>query len=206
MSIVTRAMNMITNPKAEWDVIASEPASVGGLFTSYAMILALLPVIGSVVFLGLLGMGAGALPGMTMGIGLVGGMAVVGYVIGLALLWIMSFIINAITPSFNGKQDMTQATKLMIHAATPTWLAGLLGGIPIVGALLGLAAIAYVVYLIYLGVGPILQIPQDKVAGMTVVTVLIYIVLWFVLTIVISGIVIATIFSGGMMAGAMAGA
>jgi Yip1 domain len=206
MSIVTRAINMITNPKAEWDVIANEPASVGGLFTGYAMILALLPAIGSLVFLGLLGMGAGALPGMTMGIGLVGGMAVVGYVIGLALLWIMSFIINAITPSFNGKQDMTQATKLMVYAATPTWLAGLLGGIPIVGALLGLAAIAYVVYLIYLGVGPVLQIPQDKVAGMTVVSVLIYIVLWFVLTIVISGIVIATLFSSGMMAGAMAGA
>jgi Yip1 domain len=206
MSIVTRAINMITNPKAEWDVIANEPASVGGLFTGYAMILALLPAIGGIVFLGLLGMGAGALPGMTMGMSFAVGTAVVGYVIGMALLWIMSFIINAITPSFNGKQDMTQATKLMVYAATPTWLAGLLGGIPVVGFLLSLAAIAYVVYLIYLGVGPVLQVPQDKVAGMTVVTVLIYIVLSVILSIVIGGILIATIFSGGMMAGAMAGA
>ncbi len=207
MSIITRAMNMITKPAEEWQVIANEPASVGGLFTGYAMILALLPVLGSLLFVGLLGMGTASLGalGMSMGFGVIAGMAIVGYVIGLALIWVMSFLINAIVPSFNGKQDMTQATKLMVYAATPTWVAGILSGIPIVGFLLGLAAIGYVVYLIYLGLGPVLQVPQDKLAGMTVVSVLIYIVLWFVLTIIITGAIIAMIFSSGMMAGAMAG-
>jgi hypothetical protein len=207
MSIITRAINMITKPAEEWQVIANEPASVSGLFTGYAMILALLPVLGSLLFVGLLGMGTASLGamGMSMGFGVIAGMAIVGYVIGLALIWVMSFLINAIVPSFNGKQDMTQATKLMVYAATPTWVAGILSGIPIVGFLLGLAAIGYVVYLIYLGLGPVLQVPQDKLAGMTVVSVLIYIVLWFVLTIIITGAVIAMIFSSGMMAGAMAG-
>ena len=209
MSIVNRAINMITKPKEEWDIIASEPATVGGLFTGYALILALLPLIGTIVVVGLLGMGASAMGGaaaMGMGMSFIAGSAVVGYFVGLALLLLVSFIVNALTPSFNGKQDMVQATKLMVYSATPTWLAGILGGIPIIGFLLGLAAMAYAVYLIYLGVKPVLGVPDDKVAGMTVVTVLIYIVASVVIGGIIAVGIMSMFFSSGMMAGAMTGA
>ncbi len=43
MSIVQRAKNIIIKPADEWNVIAGEPATVGGLFTGYAMILAAFP-------------------------------------------------------------------------------------------------------------------------------------------------------------------
>lgn len=207
MSIVNRAMNMITKPKEEWQVIANEPASVAGLFTGYAMILAVLPAIGTLLFLGLLGMGAGGMAGaaaMGMGMSFFAVTAVVGYFVGLGLLWLVSLIVNAITPSFNGKQDMVQATKLMVYSATPTWLAGLLAGIPLIGFLISFAGMAYAVYLIYLGVKPVLAVPDDKVAGMTVVTVLIYIVASVVVGGIIAVAIIGTLFSGGMMAGAMA--
>jgi Yip1 domain len=209
MSIVNRAINMITKPKEEWEVIAAEPSSVAGLFTGYAMILALLPAIGTIVFLGLLGMGAGAMGGgaaLGLGMSFFAITAVVGYVVGLGLFWLVSLIVNAITPSFNGKQDMVQATKLMVYAATPTWLAGITSGIPLVGILLSLAAMGYAVYLIYLGVRPVLSVPEDKVAGMTVVTVLIYIVTSVVIGGIIAVAIMGMFFSGAMMGGAMSAA
>jgi hypothetical protein len=67
---------------------------------------------------------------------------------------------------------------------------------------LSIAAIAYVVYLIYTGVRPVMEVPAEKVAGFTVVTILIYIVLSFILTAVIMGAALAAIFGGAMMAGA----
>ncbi len=209
MSIVNRAMNIITKPKEEWLVIASEPATVGGLFTGYAAILAVLPVIGSIVFLGLLGLGASAMGGaamMGMGLNFIAVTAVVGYFLGLGLLWLVSFIVNAVTPSFNGKQDMVQATKLMVYAATPTWLAGIVSGIPVIGILIGLAAMVYAIYLIYLGVKPVLGVPEDKVAGMTVVTVLVYIIASVVVGGIIAATVVTTMLGGGMMGGSMPGA
>ena len=209
MSIVNRAMNIITKPKEEWLVIASEPATVGGLFTGYAAILAVLPVIGSIVFLGLLGLGASAMGGaamMGMGLNFIAVTAVVGYFLGLGLLWLVSFIVNAVTPSFNGKQDMVQATKLMVYAATPTWLAGIISGIPVIGILIGLAAMVYAIYLIYLGVKPVLGVPEDKVAGMTVVTVLVYIIASVVVGGIIAATVVTTMLGGGMMGGSMPGA
>ena len=211
MSIVERAKNILLKPADEWNVIAGEPATVGGLFTGYAVILAAIPMVAGILFTGVLGLSAAGLGGMgggalPMGVSAVAAMAVIGYVLSLVTLYLMSLIVNAVSPSFNGKSDMVQSTKLMTYASTPTWVAGLVSWIPILGGLISLAAIAYVVYLMYLGLKPVLGVPQEKVAGFTVVIVLIYIVLSMIVTGVIVGLLFSTFFGSAMMAGAMAGA
>ena len=211
MSIVDRAKNIILKPAEEWNVIADEPATVNSLFTGYAMILAAIPLVAAVLFTGALGVTAAGLGGMgggmmTMGFSAVATMAIVGYVLSLVTLYVMSIIVNAVSPSFNGKSDMVQSTKLMTYASTPTWAAGLVSWIPILGGLISLAAIAYVVYLIYLGLQPVLGVPKEKVAGFTVVIVLIYIVLSLVVSGIIVGLLFSTFFGAGMMGGALPGA
>ena len=211
MSIVDRAKNIILKPVDEWNAIAGEPATVGGLFTGYAMILAAIPLVAGIIFTGALGINAASFGGMgggamAMGLSAVVAMAVIGYVLSLITLYLMSMIVNAVSPSFNGKSDMVQSTKLMTYASTPTWVAGLLSWIPILGGLISLAAIAYVVYLIYLGLKPVLGVPQEKVAGFTVVIVLIYIVLSLIVSGIILGLLFSTFFGGAMMAGALSGA
>lgn len=211
MSIVDRAKNIILKPADEWNVIAEEPASVSGLFTNYAMLLAALPLITGIIFTGGLGISAGSLGALggaaiSMGFTAVAGMAVVGYVLSLVTLYLMSFIVNSVSPSFNGKSDLTQSTKLMAYASTPTWVAGAIGWVPVLGGLVALAAIAYVVYLIYLGLKPVLGVPQEKVAGFTVVIVLIYMVLSLVVSGIIVGLIFSTFFGGAMMVEAMSGA
>jgi len=206
MSLVDRAKNILLNPKSEWDVIAKESAIVGGLFTGYAVPLSVLPVVGSVIAMGLLGIGAGSLAPLgiaSVGVGIAAGMAAVGMVLGLVMLWLMSFIVNAVSPSFNGKSDMVSATKLMAYASTPSWIGGLIAPfLGPVGGLVSLAAIAYVVYLIYTGIRPVMEVPAEKVAGLTVVIILIYIVLSMILTMFIGAMLITSLFGGAMMAGA----
>ena len=78
MNLVQRAINMITQPRPEWARVDSEPATVAGLFTGYAVILALLPLVGQLL-MGLLFAGMfGFTYFLVMGI--------VGYVVGLAVL------------------------------------------------------------------------------------------------------------------------
>jgi len=211
MSIVDRAKNIILKPTDEWNVIADEPATVGGLFTGYAMILAAIPLAADIIFSGALGINVASFSGMgggdmEMGFGAIAAMAVVGYVFSLVTLFVMSFLVNAVAPSFNGKSDMVQSTKLMTYASTATWVVGFVGWIPILGGLISLAAIAYVVYLIYLGLQPVLGVPKEKVAGLTVVIVLIYVVLAVVVSGVLIGIALPTLSGGGMMGGALSGA
>jgi hypothetical protein len=206
MSLVDRAKNILLSPKIEWEVIAKEDTSVGGLFTGYACILALIPAITSIIFLGALGLGtigfgqAAALIG-AMGISYFVATSIVGYILGLFCLWLVSIIVKAVSPSFNGKDDMLQATKLMVYSGTPVWVAGLVSWIPILGWLIGFGAMAYAVYLVYLGVKPVLGVPDDKVAGMTVVTVLVYFVTALAVSMIIGTAIMSMLFGGALLTG-----
>jgi hypothetical protein len=177
--LVARVQNILLKPGAEWDVIATEPATTSGLFTGYAAILAVLPLIGTLIarlllaglFHGIFGMGT-----------LVGGvlLAVVGYVLSLAMVYVAGLIINALAPSFDAKPDSVQALKVAVYANTAGWVAGLVSWIPLLGWLIGLAALAYGCYLLYLGVAKVMKPPAEKAVGYTIVVIVVQVVLFFV--------------------------
>ena len=210
MSIVQRAKNIILNPSDEWNVIASEPTTIGGLYTGYATPLALIPLVSTILFTGILGISAadmmGLGNGMPMDLMAISGMAAFSFILSLVTLFVMGTIVKLVSPSFNGTSDKVQAMKLMTYASTPSWVVALISWIPFLGALLSFAAIAYVVYLIYLGLQPVLGVPKEKVAGFTVVIVLIYVVLAVIISGILMGIAFSTLFGGGMMGGALSGA
>ena len=211
MSIVERAKNIILKPTDEWNVIAAEPATVGRLFTGYAMPLALILVASEILFSGLLGISAADMMGlgggiMSMGMTAIAGMAVVGFVLSLVTLFVMGTIVKLVSPSFNGTSDKVQAMKLMTYASTPNWVVALVSWIPFLGALLSFAAIAYAVYLIYIGLHPVLGVPKEKIAGFTVVIVLIYLVLALVISGIVVGLLYSTFFGNPMMGGTLSGA
>ena len=211
MSIVERAKNIIFKPTDEWNVIAAEPATIGRLFTGYAAPLALILVASEILFSGLLGISAADMMGlgggiMSMGMTAIAGMAVVGFVLSLVTLFVMGTIVKLVSPSFNGTSDKVQAMKLMTYASTPNWVVALVSWIPFLGALLSFAAIAYAVYLIYIGLHPVLGVPKEKIAGFTVVIVLIYLVLALVISGIVVGLLYSTFFGNPMMGGTLSGA
>jgi len=210
MSIVERAKNIILKPTDEWNVIASEPATIGGLFTGYAMPLALIPLVSTILFTGLLGISAADMMGFGDGMPLdlmaIAGMAILSLIVSLVSLFVMGTMVKLVSPSFNGTSDKVQAMKLMTYASTPSWVVALLSWIPFLGAVLGFAAIVYVVYLIYLGLHPVLGVPKEKIAGFTVVIVLIYVVVALIMSGIVAALLYSTFFSNPMMGGGLSGA
>jgi hypothetical protein len=210
MSIVERAKNIILKPTDEWNVIASEPATIGGLFTGYAMPLALIPLVSTILFTGLLGISAADMMGFGGGMPLdlmaIAGMAILSLIVSLVSLFVMGTMVKLVSPSFNGTSDKVQAMKLMAYASTPSWVVALLSWIPFLGAVLGFAAIVYVVYLIYCGLNPVMGVPKEKIAGFTVAIVLIYVVLALIMSGIVAALLYSTFFANPMMGGALSGA
>ena len=210
MSIVERAKNIILKPTDEWNVIASEPATIGGLFTGYAMPLALIPLVSTILFTGLLGISAADMMGFGDGMPLdlmaIAGMAILSLIVSLVSLFVMGTMVKLVSPSFNGTSDKVQAMKLMAYASTPSWVVALLSWIPFLGAVLGFSAMVYVVYLIYCGLNPVMGIPKEKLAGFTVVIVLIYVVVALIMSGIVAALLYSTFFSNPMMGGALSGA
>lgn len=210
MSIVERAKNIILKPTDEWNVITSEPATIGGLFTGYAMPLALIPLVSTILFTGLLGISAADMMGFGDGMPLdlmaIAGMAILSLIVSLVSLFVMGTMVKLVSPSFNGTSDKVQAMKLMAYASTPSWVVALLSWIPFLGAVLGFAAMVYVVYLIYCGLNPVMGVPKEKIAGFTVVIVLIYVVVALIMSGIVAGLLYSTFFANPMMGGGMSGA
>ena len=182
--MLSRIMNILWKPTSEWQVIANEPNSVGGIFGGYAIPLSLLQAVASVAALGFLGIGAEIMEmsGVTVSLTDTIVRAGVGFAAGLVLLYVLAFIGSKIAPSFNGNSDIIQSLKLFTYSSTPTWVLGALlpffmtsMGLMILVSVLSFASIGYAIYLIYAGAGPVLDIPQEKLAGFTVVVIALYI-------------------------------
>ncbi|WP_439816175.1 Yip1 family protein [Zavarzinia sp. CC-PAN008] len=152
MALVERVRNILTNPKAEWPIIAGEPRDMAGLYAGYIIPLAAIPTIaglvGSVVF-----GGAGLFSALMQ--------AVLGFVLGLVLLYGISLVAGKLAPSFGGVDDHPQALKLIAYAQTPVWLAGIVLLVPML-AVVQLIAVVYYIYLLWVGIPTLLRVPPDR--------------------------------------------
>lgn len=166
--LIDRVKGIVLRPKLEWPVIAAESATVKALFTRYAMILAAIGPVCSLVGSALFGFPGGIIAALVT--------AIVGYVVSLVAVYVLGIVIDTLASSFGSEKNMLQSMKLAVYSYTPAWLAGVLGLVPFLGVLVLLAGL-YGIYLMYLGFGPLKKTPEDKLVVYTVVTVLVAVVL-----------------------------
>jgi len=180
MDLVTRAKNILTSPKTEWPVIAGEGTGTGALYAGYVAPLAAIPPIAAIV--GNLLFGEDMTFGQSVTIG------IVRFVIALVGVYVLGLIASKIAPSFGGKDDLAQGLKLVAHAYTAAWVAGVFGVIPAL-ALLSLIGGLYSLYLLYAGAPVMMSLPEDRSVGYTAVVILVAIGLYIVIGIVVGVVV-----------------
>ncbi len=193
--IIERAKNICLSPSTEWPKIAAESATTQSLFTGYAMILAAIPAICGFIGMTVVGMSMPIVGTVRTGVGAGLVQLIVGYVLALVGVYILSLIINALAPTFDGQKDPISALKLAVYAYTPSWLAGILMLVPLLGMLVVLAGI-YGIYLLYIGLPQLMKNPPEKSVGYTALIVVCAIVLGIVM-----GAVVAVFGGGAMMRG-----
>ena len=192
MDLVTRAKNITLTPGSEWPVIEGESATTGDLLTGYALPLAAIGAVAGFIGTSLVGT---TLPFVgTYRAPLVSGIVAAAFGLGMALVmcFLLSLIIDALAPTFNGQKNQIQALKLAVYSFTPAWIAGVLRIVPLLGIFILFAAL-YSIYVMYLGLPRMMKSPQDKALPYTAVVVVCAIVMGFIVA-AISGI-----FIGGAM-------
>lgn len=177
--LVDRVKGILLRPKLEWPIIAAEQTTVKGLFQRYAMVLAAIPALASLIHNLLDGDGPVSV--------LLG--AVMTYAMSLLAVYVVGIVIDGIAQNFASEKNTVQSMKLAVYAMTPAWVGGVFNliGWDWLGGLIGL----YGIYLLYLGLAPLKRTPNDKAVLYTVVIVLVALLL----NIVILGLIGAVIAS-----------
>lgn len=185
-SLIARAKAMILQPKSEWQVVAAEPDSAQGIFMRYVVPLAAIGPIAGFIGMQLFGI---QLFGVSFKPSLMAGLtqAIVGYLLALVSVWVITFIIDALAPSFGGTSDRTQAMKLAAYAGTAGYLGGIFGIVPAIAAL-GLLASLYGLYLLYLGATPVMKVPQDRAIVFVIIIIVAAIAAYFVIGLITAAI------------------
>lgn len=175
--LVDRAKAMILSPRDEWPRIATEPDTAQEVFAHYAVPLAAIGPIATLLGGQIFGYGVF---GITYRPGLISAIstAVISYALTLIGIFVLALIADFLAPKFGGTSNRANAIKLVAYGTTASWLAGIFGLIPSLAffSLLGL----YSLYLYYTGATPMMKVPLDKAPGYTAVTILCAIVLTIV--------------------------
>ncbi len=175
MNLVARVQGILLKPKDEWVKIKDETITVQQLFTQYAVFLAAIPAVAQFLGWAALGFRIPYAGGSWMARAFL--YVIFSYVLNLAIVYALGFIINALAPNFSSTQDPTSAMKLAVYSMTPAWIAGIFNLIPALWGL-GLLGSLYGLYVLYLGFGtPLMGTPKEKVTGYFGVSVVAVIVL-----------------------------
>ena len=169
--IVSKIQGLFFKTSSEWKAIKEENVTIQQLFIPYAMLLAAIPAISS--FFGLL-IWSGRLRAFFAGRALF--LLIYTYLIILALMFLLGLAINELAPNFGCKKDKTLAFKLSVYMLTPFCIASILLILPFYFYWFVLLLSLYGVYLLYLGLGILLDCPADKKLGFAAVVGLIYFV------------------------------
>ncbi|HEX4378178.1 MAG TPA: Yip1 family protein, partial [Steroidobacteraceae bacterium] len=181
--LLERMKNILFSPRIEWERIATESSTIGALYLQYALPLLIAVALLSFVHLSVIGATTffGGTTRMPMTLGLISALyTVVAGVVGLCFL---SLIINMLAPTFGARRELRQAFKVAIYTSTVSAVASVLTLLPGLGTLLLLLAMFYGLYVLYLGLVPVMQTPKDRALGYTVTIIIVTFVLGVLLSI-----------------------
>ncbi|WP_296598897.1 Yip1 family protein [Phenylobacterium sp.] len=156
-----RAVSLLVSPARAWEKIAEAQAEPRPLFLHYAIPLAALPALCSVVGVLVFGFNIANVGVHMSVVGLILG-AIAGYVLTLAAVWALAAFIAATAPAFDGLGDRRAALNLVVYAATAAWVGGLAEIYPSLGIPVGILAGLYSLYALYVGLPVMMGVPEDR--------------------------------------------
>ena len=183
MNLIDRVKNLLITPKIEWLVIKTENASVREMLTTYVLPISLIPA--AIALLS-------GLIWQSIGLGLANAlaaiaMAIIGFYIG-------TYITDALAPTFSSEKDLDRSAQLVGYSYTPNAVASILSIFPLLYFFAVILGFGYMVYLMYLGVAPIKNTPDEKRVAYVVVILLVQLILYFTLTTIFTSIVFRNYF------------
>lgn len=153
--ILSRAYDLLRQPKKEWEQIKAEETTIPNILIGYVAPLAAIPpvcdLIGSALFNRLLTIEPGE--------ALI--RAVVTWVVSIGLVFFLGVLVNVLADNFDGDKDELSAQKIAAYSLTPSFLSGVFSLWPPLWWV-SLFALGAMVYIMFRGLPILMKAPADR--------------------------------------------
>lgn len=183
MDLLSRIKNILLAPATEWQVIAGEKETIRSLLIYYVLPLQLVPMLTSIARMFIYGSGE---VDMRVPLGIL--------ITGISSFLIATLAVQWISDSFKSNKDLGRSAQLVAYSWTANTLCSVFTLLPAYGRELSFIGFFYMLYTIYLGLGPIKDTPPGKK---------ILYVLFIIVTYLLIGIALGSLLGLVMIVGTM---
>jgi len=188
-NLINRAKQILVSPKTEWQTIDSENDSHVAVLTKYVLLLAAIPAVAAFIGYGVIGYSVCGHHFASVSWGIK--RAIVQYISMVGGVYLTAFVIDLLATNFGSKKNFDKAFSLVAYAYTPAFIGGIFYIYHPLSFLAGLASI-YSLYLLYIGLAPIMQTPTEKRTSYFVVSLLVMVAAFFVLSMILTTIIVGS--------------
>jgi hypothetical protein len=187
-STIARVKGILFSPTNEWKIIAKEDKSPALVFKGYLLPLSVISVITCYIGYGIVGSNQGMF-GLVATAELGYRYAAFSFFNLITGPFITAFIIAIIASFFNTKRSYNRTFRLVAYSYTPALVASLFYIVPVLSPIVILAGL-YGLYLFYLGLKPMTNVPDENKTPFLAVSILTTMVVYFVISIIMASIFI----------------
>lgn len=161
---LSHTVGLLTHPDEEWEAIRNESESVSKLYFGHIFILALIPVAAAFYGTTQVGWQIGGSQVIRLTTASALQLCALAYLAMLAGVFIIGKFIDFFAATYDVKETTPRGVTLAAYTATPIFLLGVIAVYPNiwVNMAVGIAAIAYAVYLLYEGLPILMKIPEER--------------------------------------------
>jgi len=162
--VLQHVWGLLAHPREEWQAIRDERCSVGKCFCSHVLLLAAVPVIAGFVGTTQVGWQVGTREAVRLTVASAAPIAVLSFLTLLVAVVSIGKMIHWMGQTYDANVPLAQCIALAAYTATPLFLVGAVLFYPALwlNLVLGLPALAYTVYLLYLGVPIMMEISPER--------------------------------------------
>lgn len=162
--MIHHVLGLFTHPDQEWQQIRSEDEeSIGHLYLTHTLILAAIPAVSAYIGTTQVGWQIGDRTPVMLTSDSAVWMALMSYLAMLGGVGVMGGFIHWMARTYNATPSLGRCVAFATYTATPLFLGGLAALYPHMwlGMMVGLAAVCYTVYLLYVGLPVFMGVPPD---------------------------------------------
>lgn len=162
--VLDHVWGLFAHPKEEWKDIRDQQCSVTRCYCSHVLFLAAIPAVAGLIGTSQVGWSVAGDAPVKLEFNSALQISIVFYFAMLATVFAVGKMVHWMGQTYGAEQTLPQCIALAAYTATPLFLIGvmLFYPVPWLIFLIGIFALSYTVYLLYLGLPVMMEVDEDK--------------------------------------------